>query len=70
LKGESCCVSCGNGLPISVTIRVLVSDAIRDAADDNALTRLIHPDAEKEAVALHLDGEGIPAMLPNEFVGC
>lgn len=70
LKGEGGCVSRGNGLPVAVIIWVLVADTVGDAADDDALYWVVHPDAEKKAMALHLDGEGVPVMLANEFVVC
>ena len=70
LKGEGRSVSRGNWLSVKVSIWGLVVDTVRDATDDDALYGLVHMDAEKEAVALHLYGEGVSVMLADEFVRC
>ena len=59
----------GNGLPIAVPVRVLVTDSVGNAANDNALSRVIHADAEKEAVAFHLHRDRVAVVLADESVG-
>ena len=49
-----------DGLPVIVARGVLVVDPVGDAANDDSLRRVVHADAEKESVSLHLHRERAP----------